>query len=259
MDPYLEDPALWPDVHHAVIETIRDLLVPRVRPRYTVRVEQRVYLNDVDDPAFRLIVPDLRVVTPADAARQPARQASASASAAITEPVIVPDLLDEDVAEARVEIIDRADKAVVTVIEVVSPANKVRGAAARTSFVTKRKEITASPAHWLEIDLLRTGVRTAYPAGVRESDYLVYLDRQTGERRTRYAWPIDLKEPLPVIATPLREPDADVPLDLQAVLNGVYDRCGYDLEVNYTREPSPPLAPPAPEWAAQLLADKGLR
>src|SRR3954453_17767246 len=62
MDPYLEDPALWPDVHHALIEMIRETLVPRVRPKYLVRVEQRVYLNAVDDPAYRVLVPDLRIV-----------------------------------------------------------------------------------------------------------------------------------------------------------------------------------------------------
>jgi len=259
MDPYLEDPALWPDVHHALIEIIRETLVPQVRPRYAVRVEQRVYVNDVDDPAYRIMVPDLRIVRSGQRPSWPAQPESAAVPQVITQPVVVTNLPEEEITEARVEIIDRAETAVVTVIEVVSPTNKVRGAAGRTSFIAKRKEVTTSAAHWLEIDLLRGGTRTAYPAGVPESDYLVYLDRHTGERRRRYAWPVDLRDRLPVVAVPLREPDVDAALDLQAALNTIYDRAGYDLEVNYARAPEPPLLPPAAQWAVDLLTAKGLR
>lgn len=43
MDPYLEHPDLWPDVHHRLIVTLADYLVPRLRPRYYVSIEQRTY------------------------------------------------------------------------------------------------------------------------------------------------------------------------------------------------------------------------
>lgn len=43
MDPYLERPALWPDVHNSLITALRDDLAPRLRPRYVVAVEERVY------------------------------------------------------------------------------------------------------------------------------------------------------------------------------------------------------------------------
>jgi len=39
MDPYLEHPALWPDVHNSLIAAIRDALVPLVAPRYYVVIE----------------------------------------------------------------------------------------------------------------------------------------------------------------------------------------------------------------------------
>ena len=52
MDPYLEHPALWPDVHHGLIEELRNAMAPRLRPRYRVTVEERVYVTDVEGPFF---------------------------------------------------------------------------------------------------------------------------------------------------------------------------------------------------------------
>jgi hypothetical protein len=52
MDPYLEHPALWPDVHNALIARLRDELAPRLRPRYFVALEQRTYLNEPEGPVF---------------------------------------------------------------------------------------------------------------------------------------------------------------------------------------------------------------
>ena len=46
MDPYLEDPSLWPDVHHELLSVARELLHRQLRPQYHVRVEERVYISD---------------------------------------------------------------------------------------------------------------------------------------------------------------------------------------------------------------------
>ncbi len=46
MDPYLEDPGLWPDVHHGLISEMQANLNAHVRPKYYVRVEERVYGTD---------------------------------------------------------------------------------------------------------------------------------------------------------------------------------------------------------------------
>ncbi len=42
MDPWLEDPELWPDVHNSLIISIRDALAPMLRPSYFVQVESRM-------------------------------------------------------------------------------------------------------------------------------------------------------------------------------------------------------------------------
>ena len=49
MDPYLETPDLWPDVHHELISQIRQALNPTLRPRYVARVELRVYDNEIEE------------------------------------------------------------------------------------------------------------------------------------------------------------------------------------------------------------------
>jgi Protein of unknown function (DUF4058) len=59
MDPYLETPDLWPDVHHELMSQIRAALNPRIKPHYVARVELRVYISDEDDPGRKALVPDL--------------------------------------------------------------------------------------------------------------------------------------------------------------------------------------------------------
>ena len=61
MDPYLEHPALWPDVHNSLIATLRDELAQAVAPRYYVALEQRAYLLTPDDIVL-VGRPDISVV-----------------------------------------------------------------------------------------------------------------------------------------------------------------------------------------------------
>src|SRR5690554_6176950 len=63
MDPYLEHPALWQDVHDSLVTAIRDVLVPKVAPRYFVGVERRTYLLKPDDIVF-VGRPDVAVASP---------------------------------------------------------------------------------------------------------------------------------------------------------------------------------------------------
>src|SRR4030095_3559676 len=52
MDPYLEHPALWQDVHNRLIAAIADAIVPMVAPRYYVALKRRTYLPKSDDILF---------------------------------------------------------------------------------------------------------------------------------------------------------------------------------------------------------------
>ena len=255
MDPYLETPDLWPDVHHGLISQIRAVLNSALRPNYFARIELRAYISDEDDPGREARIPDVRIEL--GTRRNGGKKASKPAGAAIAEPLTVT-LLDEEVEEARVEIRHRPSGALVTAIEVLSPANKIRGSRGRASFMQKRHEIFSSDVHWAEIDLLRAGNPSVTRPRLPRSDYRILVSRAEERAKVKY-WPVSVLQPLPVVGIPLRMPDPDVPLDLGAVLASAYERGAYDLSVDYRREPSPPLSRGDAAWAAKLLRERGLR
>src|SRR4051794_30618099 len=47
MDPYFEQPDVWHDFHETFLTHLRDTLVPRVSPEYTVNLEARVYVCEL--------------------------------------------------------------------------------------------------------------------------------------------------------------------------------------------------------------------
>ena len=258
MDPFLEDPGLWPDVHASLIYEARAFLSERLRPKYSVRIEDRVYISDQLDPGRSAIIPDLRIgVRPGWEGRS-FEPENLDTSVEVDEPIVATMLIDIEIHEARIEIVDRESQFVVTIIELLSPANKVRDAEGRKSFKQKRQEVMSSPSHWVELDLLRVGFEMAKIRRLPPHEYLVHVSRPT-DRPKGLFWPIRLSHRLPVIKIPLKPEDPDASLDLQAVLTTAYDRADYDLTIDYTRDPVPPLEGEWAAWADRLLRAKGLR
>lgn len=257
MDPYLENPGLWPDVHHRLITIASDLLTVQLRPKYYVRIEERVYVSDEHDPGRAVIVPDLRIAARSETGDR-ILDVPEAARVSTVEPVVATTMFEDEMHEARLEIIDRALRSVVTVIEVLSPANKVPGSRGEKSYREKRHEVMHSPSHLVEIDLLRAGESIEVQELLPRHDYLVHVSRV--EQRPRGTiWPIRLANRLPVIPIPLHPGDPAASLDLQEVLNTAYDRAGYDLEIDYHLAPIPALPPAEAEWAGRLLAAQELR
>ena len=60
MNPYLEHPSLWAGIHHRLITAIANHLAPKLRPKYIVAIEERVYEVD-GDTALLVGVPDVSV------------------------------------------------------------------------------------------------------------------------------------------------------------------------------------------------------
>jgi Protein of unknown function (DUF4058) len=248
MDPYLEDPAHWPDVHHGLIDEIRAQLNSILRPKYVARVEERTYFPEPDDPGVTLYIPDVRVIESARRGRGP------SGGVAIAGSVQMVTLVDDEFHEARVEIVEVETRSVVTVIEVLSPSNKLLGSASRTSFLEKRSEIMRSPINWVEIDLLRgkTILEQSVFKRLEPHDYRVHVSPVELRPEGR-VWTIRLEDRLPTVGVPLRTPDRDAPLDLQAVLANAYERAAYDATIDYTRDPKPPLTKAQAAWAKKFL------
>jgi len=251
MDPYLEDPALWPDVHHGLISEMQAVLNRQVRPKYHVRVEERVYISDENDPGRKVIIPDLRVRS-ADSGGAPVLSESTESGTAVAEPVVLTTLIEDEIHEARLEVIDREQRSVVTVIDILSPTNKITGSRGRASYEQKRAEVMQSPSHFVEIDLLREGVSIQTRELLPKADYYVHVSKKE-QRPKGIVWPILLPQRLPPIDVPLLAEDPDVKLDLQAVLNTAYERAAYDLEIDYRQAPDPSLPDEYREWADGLL------
>jgi hypothetical protein len=260
MDPYLEDPGLWPDVHHELISVARELLQDRLSPKYIVRVEERVYVSGPDDEARLQRIPDVQVLVSPKHSAGRLKKAPAPASVAVLErprPIELK-LEPAEVHEARLNIISREDRFIVAVIEVLSPANKAHGAAGRENYLQKREEVLASHSHLIEIDLLRAGESVFSRDELPPHDYAVRVSKYiTGSDRRAWAWPIVLQCPLPEIFIPLRAGDADALLDLQAALGLVYKRASYELELDYSKPPVPPLQGEQAAWSAQIVASGG--
>ena len=124
----------------------------------------------------------------------------------------------------------------ITVIEIVSPANKRNPG--YKSFQKKKTKLIKNGIHFIEIDFLRKGKRQIHFPSSSKSPYLVALTR-SGEKETAF-WEINLTQPLPIIPVPLLQPDGDVLLNLQECFDEVYRDAAYDLSINYKNDPPSP-------------------
>jgi predicted transcriptional regulator len=198
MDPYLEHPGMWPEVHHRLISAIADALEQTLSLDYRVAIEKRLTSS-------------------------------------------------EEFKEGYLEIRDIATGEVVTTIEV-------------SAHKPKPQTILGSQTHLVEIDLLRGGEAMPMLGQVAASDYRILVSRwsptdhrSSASRPRAELYAFNLEEPIPIGGIPLKSGDAEVVLDLQTLLNGIYDRARYALAIDYTQTPTPPLRKAAQAWAQQLI------
>jgi hypothetical protein len=231
-----------------------------LRPKYVVRVEERAYIADESDDVAKpqTRVPDVEIVSRTGSKEAKLSLRGETSGLKVAEPVIATTWFEEEIREAFLKVIDRRSRAVVTVIEILSPTNKVPGSPGRESFEENRREIMHSPSHWVEIDLLRGSRLVRVPKNVGPHEYLIHVSKK-GLRPRGLLYPSRLSQRLPDVPIPLKTRDPDASLDLQSVLETAYDRACYDLEIDYRRKPTPPLSGKLAEWADQLLRSKRLR
>ncbi|BCL37358.1 DUF4058 family protein [Nostoc sp. MS1] len=254
MNPYFENPDLWPEVHHWIITAIAELLIPQLRPKYRVAVEKRVY-QMTDENSVLVGIPDV-VIGRSLANTQPEALNIAVASPP-AKPLTVNLPIPEEVREGYLEVREVGTGEVVTAIEVLSPKNK-RPGEGRKAYESKRQQVLGSLTHLVEIDLLRTGEPMPILGKQIESDYRILVSR-SNYRPQAELYPFQLPEPIPAFLLPLRRGDTEPVVDLQGLIHGVYDRAGFDLAIDYTREPVPPLRESDTIWAKEILQQQGLR
>ncbi len=255
MDPYLEG-YLWPDVHSALASKIRQQLTPLLRPRYTARLEVYLAEDPFPEGEIGILYPDVEVLESPAAQRvnAPTSSPMPGSTLTITPPALrLPVPQPVAVRLTTVEIRDVAQNRLITSLEILSPVNKREPGL--TTYRQKRRRIYQAGVHLLELDLLRRGTRPFAQPQLPEVPYCIALTR--AQSKTVELWPIDLAQGLPTVPIPLVAPDADVPLDLQAALGGIYDEAAYDLSVDYGQAPPPPnLSEAEATWLQTQLGRK---
>jgi hypothetical protein len=210
MNPYIERASVWHDFHESFLPQVREALTAQVVPRYFVRIDEHMYIHAV--------------------------------------PSGLPEFDTE--ALSYLEIRDRENNELITVVELLSPTNKYAGPD-REQYLAKARRLQQSWVHFVEIDLLRGGPRMPW-LDMPECDYCAVVSRF--ETRPRAGiWPLHLRDRLPVLPIPLRHGDADAQVDLQQALHHVYDAAGYAYHI-YSGPPEPALSPANATWAAPIVA-----
>lgn len=222
MDPYLEHPKLWGSFQHQVLACLYQILLPGLVDRYRARVGGRKYTSEM---------------------------------------ALFTSIVREEHEEEFIEVRNRADGRLVTLIEVVSPANKTTPAG-RAAYLEKRKDAVAQRAGVVEIDLVLQGKPTLNYSrdGLPEYDYAVTVTRATAPDRYEI-YTATLQKRLPKFKVPLSPDDRDALLDLQAAFTRAYDQGNFAAQIDYTDPPPAdvPLSDANASWLDLTLKAMKLR
>jgi len=252
MDPYLEG-ALWPDVHGSLIYTIRAALASRLPEGYFANIDQYVWLGENEPEILtRRGKPDAYVSNGATTSTPPS-----NSSVAVAEPTLHVRLpMPKRVQRKKyIRLIDVEDRSVITVIELLSPSDKLPKKD-RSHYLVKREEYLAAGVNLVEIDLLRKGHRV--PMGEPdppEADYYILVSKAC-EYPKADVWAFTVRDFIPAFLVPLKPKDTGIPLDLRTCLEKAYDESKYASHIDYAHPPEPALRKPDAEWANELLKNR---
>jgi hypothetical protein len=162
-------------------------------------------------------------------------------------------------AEDFIEIRNRCSGMPVTLLDVVSPANKATDAG-RQAYLASRQEGREAGASLVEVDLILQGRRTLDYSrdGLPAWDYAVTVMRQTQPERYEI-YTSTLQKRLPRFRLPLAADERDTVLDLQTAVNRCYDQGDFASRIDYWREPPAPPGEADGSWVDELLTSRGLR
>lgn len=231
MDPWLERPMVFPDLHNSLIFLLRAAINASLPAGYIVSSSNRVWI-DIEshhEPDVILYGPD-----------QPSGGGTAVATmtAAGLLAIEADEVLTDPIEEPYLEIHSDEGDRLVTAIEIVSLSNKKPGDSGRSSYRSKQDEYRLSDVNLVEIDLLRGGLHvTAVPAARLRAkgpfDYHVCI-RLAGVSQYFIA-PIRLTSRLPDIPIPLDPGIEPIKVSLQAVFDRCYDEGGFNRIAKYDR------------------------
>jgi hypothetical protein len=198
MDPFLEAASVWPAFHQNLAAALYHAVLPGLADRYRARIGSRDY---------------------------------------VTELALFTSVLREPHAEPYVEIRQRADNRLVTLVDFVSPVNRTTPAG-RAAYLDTRADAIAQRAAVVEIDLVTQGKpplefdRSQLP----EHHYTVTVTRGTAPHKHQ-VYAAVLSKRLPPFKLPLAADDRDTVIDLQVSFARAYDAADFARKVDYTAPP----------------------
>jgi hypothetical protein len=195
MDPFLECPKRWPAFQHQFVAALYQHLLPGLVDRYRARVAARTYTTEL--PLFTSV-------------------------------------LREDRSEEYVELRDRTDGRLVTLVDLVSPANRTT-ALGRDQYLATRKAAEQARAAIVEIDLVTQGTPMLDYArdNLPEMDYSITVTRPTAPGKYEI-YTINLAKRLPKFRLPLATDEKDAVVELQDVFRRAFDLSGLASAIDYT-------------------------
>jgi hypothetical protein len=260
MDPYIEACGLWEGFHGHLIEAIYQALARTLPRGYTIDTSTRSYIVMIETERKKahLAKPDV-AITAAAAKRKPHKKKGGVAVAekhTTEESVSMRAFVAEKVKETFVEIYaEREERFLVTCIEVLSPTHKRPGAEGWKEYERKRQAMLLGRANFIEIDLLRGGQKMPMLDDWPDCPYSLLLCRQVDAPYCR-VWPAHYQRQLPTIPVPLAEPDPDLSLDLQPLIDGIYELGRYNERIDYGRKLSPALSVAEIAWVREQLRNQ---
>jgi len=260
VDPFIEACGLWEGFHSHLVEAIYRAIAKVLPPGYTADTAVRSYivLMESEGKKERLAKADV-TVTESAARKKPRKKKGGEAVASPAEEidsVMMQAFVAEEFEEKFVEIYaEREERFLVTCIEVLSPSNKTVGTKGWHEYERKRQAMLLGQANFIEIDLLRGGQKMPMLTPWPDGPFTLLVCRAIDAPYCR-VWPVSLRRRLPVLPVPLLEPDPDLTLDLQSLLEGIYDLGRYAERIDYKRALAPRLLNGDASWVRQLLKSR---
>jgi hypothetical protein len=257
MDPFIEACGLWGDFQGHLIEKIYDALSAALPAGYLARTGKRSYvvLAEANGKEEHSFLPDVAVTGATTRPAAAGKRKGAPAPVTEAESVELRAFIERDFEEKFIDIFElEPRRRLVTSIEVLSPSNKRRGSKGWKKYLRKRQALLLGKANLVEIDLLPGGERMPMLDPWPASPYTLLVAREERAPRCR-VWPAYFDRPLPTIPIPLSRPDPDLPLDLQPILDAIYERGRYREDIDYAQPLTPPLSAEQAAWLKQQARD----
>ena len=260
MNPYLEHRHIWPDFHNELISQVRSALNPQLPARYHISLQRRVEIEAPfgPPPDLAFMIPDA-LVTGEPAAQLPnappavAAATSAVADAPPEDALAVRVLMPREVEVTWLRVQTVPEMEVVTIVEVLSPTNKVPGRE-RNRYERKREVIVGSGANLVEIDLLRRWEPMPLETPPPVSDYRI-LVCEGWQRPSALLYPFTVRQAIPKFTLPLLPEDEELEVDLGAIINEMHHSVRYGQVARYHEPPpEPAFEGEVGEWVTERVA-----